>query len=184
VVSLKVGAVGPAFSFWIKDLEGAKDIEARVWALLEPVVAVEGYELVEVEYTRDQGRWILRLYIDRQPEGVTLGDTTRVTHLVDPVLDVEDPVPHAYDLEVSSPGLDRPLRKPEHFEKYAGEQVRLKTREPLDVGEAVRRRNFFGVLKGYHDGRVRMDVDGHIYEVPHEAIARAHVAYQYDEERR
>ena len=158
-------------------------MERRVWALMEPMLAAGGYELVEVEYTRDRGRWVLRLYIDSET-GVTLGDTTKVSRLVEPMLDVEDPIDHAYHLEVSSPGLDRPLRKPEHFDRYAGEHVRLRTVEPLDVGEPVRRRNFFGVLKGFRQGLVRIDVDGHVHEVPHEAIQRARVAYQYDEERR
>lgn len=156
-----------------------RDIEQRCWKLLEPVLAVDGYELVEVEYAHDEGRWVLRIYIDK-PEGVTIEDTVDVTHLVDPVLDVEDPIPHAYHLEVSSPGLDRPLRKAEHFERFRGETVHIRTYEKLlDVGN---RRNFKGILKGYHDGKVTVDVDGTIFEVPHEAIQRAHVAYRYDEE--
>lgn len=156
-----------------------RDIEQKVWPVLEPVMAVDGYELVEVEYTHEEGRWVLRLYIDR-PEGVTVADTTAVTHIVDPLLDVEDPIPHAYHLEVSSPGLDRPLRKPEHFQRYAGEVVRIKTYEKLE--SAGKRRNFKCILKGYQDGKVAVDVDGTIFEVPHEAIARAHVEYRFDEE--
>ncbi|MFW5878778.1 MAG: ribosome maturation factor RimP [Myxococcota bacterium] len=164
-------------------MEKGYDTEQRVWALLEPILSAGGYELVEVEYTRDRGRWVLRLYIDAE-DGVTVGDTTEATRLVDPVLDVEDPIDHAYDLEVSSPGLDRPLRKPEHFARFAGEQVKLRTREAIDVGEEVPRRNFSGVLMGCKEGRVQIDVGGHIHEVPHEAIQRAHVAYRYDEVRR
>ena len=160
-----------------------REMEKRIWALLEPVLAAGGYELVEVEYTRDRGRWILRLYIDAEG-GVNVGDTTKVSRLVDPVLDVEDPIDHAYHLEVSSPGFDRPLRKPEHFSRFAGERVRLRTHEPLDVGGPVGRRNFSGVLKGFQQGRVRIDVDGQVHEVPHEAIERANVAYRHDEERR
>ena len=156
-----------------------RDIEQRAWKLLEPVVAVDGYELVEVEFVHDEGHWVLRLYIDK-PGGVTIDDTVDVTHLVDPVLDVEDPIPHAYHLEVSSPGLDRPLRKPEHFERFAGETVRVRTFDKVE--SAGNRRNFKGILKGYHDGRVAVDVDGTVYHIPHDAIQRAHVEYRYDEE--
>lgn len=155
-------------------------VEARVFELLEPVVAVDGYELVEVEYLFDEGRPVLRIYIDKAGGGITLEDTTAVTHLVDPVLDVEDPIDNAYTLEVSSPGLDRPLRKPEHFSRYAGEEVRIRTEKKL--AEAGNRRNFTGILKGYHDGKVTVDVDGTLFDVPHEAIVRAHVAYRFDEE--
>jgi len=157
-----------------------REVERRVWALLEPVVAVDGYELVEVEYVFEEGRPIVRIYIDKADGGISLDDTTAVTHLVDPVLDVEDPIEHAYTLEVSSPGLDRPLRKPEHFSRFAGEQVRIKTEKKLEG--AGNRRNFIGILKGYHDGTVTVDVDGTLFDVPHEAIVRAHVAYQFDEE--
>ncbi len=143
-------------------------------------MAVDGYELVEVEYVFEEGRAVLRIYIDKSEGAITLADTTAVTHLVDPVLDVEDPIDHAYTLEVSSPGLDRPLRKPEHFSRFAGEQVRIRTEKKLE--EAGNRRNFNGILKGYHDELVTVDVDGTLFDVPHAAIIRATVAYQFDEE--
>lgn len=157
-----------------------REVERRVFALLEPVMAVDGYELVEVAYVFEEGRAVLRVYIDKADGGITLDDTTEVTHLIDPVLDVEDPIDHAYTLEVSSPGLDRPLRKPEHFARYAGAQVRIRTEKKLE--DAGNRRNFIGILKGYHDGLVTVDVDGTLFDVPHEAILRAHVAYPFDEE--
>lgn len=156
-----------------------RDIEKRVWALLEPIVAVDDYELVEVEYTNEHGGWILRLYIDRVDGSVTVADTTKVTRLVDPILDVEDPIDHAYTLEVSSPGLDRPLRKPEHFSRFAGELVKIKTSQAVGEG---RRRNLKGILKGYSDGIVTVDVDGTPFEVPHHVIDRAWVQYRFDGE--
>lgn len=149
--------------------------------MLEPVIAAQGYELIELELTRDRGRRVLRLYIDHPERPVSIDDTTKVSRMVDPVLDVEDPIDEAYDLEVSSPGLDRPLRLPEHFSRYAGERVRIKTASAVVGGT---RRTFNGVLKGFHDGLVSVEVEGELYELPHEAILRARVEYQFDEEPR
>ncbi len=160
-------------------MEKGHHIEKRIWALVEPVVAFSGYELIEVVYTREGGRWVLRLYIDA-PSGVTIEDTTRVSKLVDPVLDVEDPFDHPYHLEVSSPGLDRPVRKIDHFDRYAGETVRLRTHEPVDVGEQVKRRNFTGVLRGSDKGSILIDDGDRVLEVPHEAIKRAHLSYRHE----
>ena len=142
--------------------------------MLEPVVAIDGYELLDVRLTSDRGRTVLQVFIDHE-RGITLEDTTRVTHLVDPVLDVEDPIDTSYDLEVSSPGLDRPLRTAEHFQRHAGEQVRIRTFEPLDGC-----RNYKGRLLGCEDGEVRVEVDGALYRVPIEAIERANVKYQFE----
>ncbi|RMG11840.1 MAG: ribosome maturation factor RimP [Deltaproteobacteria bacterium] len=155
-------------------MNGRRELEDRLLEVLEPVVAIDGYELVDVRLTSDRGRTVLQVFIDHE-RGVTLEDTTRVTHLVDPVLDVEDPIETSYDLEVSSPGLDRPLRTPEHFRRYAGETVRIRTFEPID-----NRRNFHGVLLGCEEETVRLDVDGDEWRVPIAAIERANIKYSFD----
>lgn len=117
-------------------------LKERLQTLLEPLVENLGYELVLLEYSPHRGSALLRLFIDAVG-GVTLGDCERVSREVTGVLDVEDPIPHAYRLEVSSPGLDRPLVKREHFERFAGETARISLSEPRNG-----QRRFVGVLRG------------------------------------
>jgi ribosome maturation factor RimP len=134
-------------------------------------------ELVDVEFGGGGGRQILRLFIDK-PGGVSLDDCSSVSRAVSAALDVEDPLDGSYDLEVSSPGLDRPLRTPEHFAKYAGSQVRVKTYGPLAEGD--NRKTFIGRLVGYEDGKVVIDVDGTTFKVPHALVSKANVEPQFD----
>ena len=108
--------------------------------LLEPELEAMGYELVALD-VRTGGKGLVRLYIDG-PDGVNLEDCERVSHQVSGLLDVEDPIPGEYMLEVSSPGLDRPLRKAEHFQRFEGHEARVRLRVPRDG-----RRRFKGVIK-------------------------------------
>jgi ribosome maturation factor RimP len=144
--------------------------------LLEPVLARDGYELVEVEWVRAGGRWTLRLYIDREG-GVGIDHCQEVSRTVEPILDVEDFIEPAYDLEVSSPGVDRPLRKPKDFDRFAGQRAHVKAYGPV-AGTAPGspgRKHWTGTLKGFRDGAVELDVDGVVHRVPHEQIAKAHL---------
>jgi ribosome maturation factor RimP len=148
----------------------------RTRKLLEPVLARDGYELVEVEWVRAGGRWTLRLYIDREG-GVGIDHCQEVSRTVEPILDVEDFIEPAYDLEVSSPGVDRPLRKPADFDRFAGQRAHVKAYGPV-AGTAPGspgRKHWTGTLKGYRDGAVELDVDGVLHRVPHEQIAKAHL---------
>jgi ribosome maturation factor RimP len=101
---------------------GERSIAEQARTLLEPILARDGYELVEVEWVRGAGRWTLRVFIDKQG-GVNIDDCQAVSRTVEPILDVEDFIEPAYDLEVSSPGLDRPLRKPQDFDRYRGQRA-------------------------------------------------------------
>jgi ribosome maturation factor RimP len=161
------------------------DIVGRVARLLEPVLARDGYELVEVEWTRSGGRWALRLFIDR-PSGVGIDDCQAVSRTVEPILDVEDLIGPAYDLEVSSPGLDRPLRKPEHFDRYAGQRVVVKAFGPLEgtAPGSPARKGWTGTLLGFEDGHVKVDVEGTLHRIPHGRIARAHLEYDVESDLR
>ncbi len=153
-------------------------IAERVQRVVEPVLARDGYELVEVEWLRQGGRWTLRLYIDK-PGGVGVDDCQAASRIVDPILDVEDFIEPAYDLEVSSPGLERPLRKPADFERHAGRRARVKAYGPV-AGTAPgspARKHWTGVLVGFRDGTVEIDVDGVVHRVPHEQIAKANLEY-------
>ena len=97
----------------------------QLWDLLEPVVTGMGYELVEIEYNPGSRHGLLRLYIDHE-DGIVLDDCTDVSHQVSALLDVEDPIAGRYSLEVSSPGLDRPLRGIKDYERFTGEIVKIK----------------------------------------------------------
>lgn len=155
-----------------------EEIVEKVRAIAAPLAAGEGLELVDVELAGGGGRTTLRLYIDRNG-GVSLDDCTSVSRAVSAALDVEDPIQGAYDLEVSSPGLDRPLRTPEHFQKFAGEEVRIKAFGPIP--ELENRKNFHGTLRGFEDGRVLVEVDGKLFPVPREQIAKAHLEARLDD---
>ena len=172
---------------------GHEPITDQVRRLLEPVLARDGYELVEVEWVRAGGRWTLRLFVDKAPDaGVSGGpggagrvgieDCQAVSRLVEPILDVADFIEPAYDLEVSSPGLERPLRKPSDFDRFAGPRAHVKAYGPV-AGTAPGspgRKQWTGILKGYHEGAVLLDVDGVLHRVPHDQIAKANLEYDFE----
>ncbi|HKS93313.1 MAG TPA: ribosome maturation factor RimP [Gammaproteobacteria bacterium] len=137
--------------------------------IIEPAVNGLGYELVELEF---QGK-LLRLYID-QPQGVTLDDCEKVSRQIGAVLDVADPVPGAYTLEVSSPGLDRPLRKPEDFSAQSGKRARIELTLPLNG-----RRRFSGTLRGLENDEVLIEVDGAVFRLPCAQIGKARLAPEF-----
>jgi ribosome maturation factor RimP len=177
VVSESGRCLARFFSFSERSLGRKEEILEKVRNIAAPLAAQEGLELVDVELGGAGGRQTLRLFIDK-PGGVSLEDCSSVSRAVSAALDVEDPLAGAYDLEVSSPGLDRPLRTPEHFEKYKGEKVRVKTFGP--VPECENRKTFVGTLQGYSEGKVVVDVDGKVFHVPHAQVSKANVEPQFD----
>ena len=136
--------------------------------MFDPELTEQGYELVEVEYGRQDGVLILRVFIDKASDGITLDDCTAVSQLLSPVLDAKDFIDGEYMLEVSSPGFDRPLRRPEHFVRFAGEPVKLVTRALVGG-----RSRFSGVLKGFEDGLVLLEVDGAPVSIHIENVKKA-----------
>lgn len=141
----------------------------RAWLELEPRLREQGYELVELELGQQGGRRAFRVFIDRE-RGITLDDCQTVSQLLSPLLDTTDLVDGSYVLEVSSPGFDRPLRKPGDFDRFAGERVRLKTTLPVEG-----RKQFKGVLRGYKDGSVAIECEGRIYEIHTENLLKANL---------
>jgi ribosome maturation factor RimP len=141
--------------------------------LVEPVVVGMGYELVGVEYRPGRGQDLVRVYIDSEA-GVTVDDCARVSHQVSGVLDVEDPVPGSYRLEISSPGLDRPIIRAADFERFAGAVARVRLN-----GLWEGRRKIVGVLRGLRDGEVLIDEDGTIHAVPLERIEKCNLVPDY-----
>jgi len=138
----------------------------RLIELLEPAVAAMGLELADIDVHLGR-RGLLRLFIDR-PGGVTVDDCQRVSEQVGALLDVEDPLPGSYTLEVSSPGFDRRLRTQAHFERFVGERVRIEMRDALEG-----RRNFTGILTGVESGSALLEVDGEAWRLPLKDIAVA-----------
>jgi ribosome maturation factor RimP len=142
----------------------------RVWQELEPHLEEQGYELVEVELGSLGHAAVLRVYVDRAG-GVTLDDCAAMSELLSTVLDAGDWMTERYVLEVSSPGIDRPLRKPADFVRFVGEKVRVKTVAPI-----AGRRHFSGVLAGFRDGVVALECDGTVYDIHLENVLRANLA--------
>ena len=200
-----------------------KDTAAIIEKMIEPLLSRLGFELVLLQYQRDRGGHVLRLFIDKlgidtpsaeapsaeapsaeapsaaapsaaapsaaapsaeapsaeaqalgKPGGVQLEDCAEVSREVSALLEVEDPIRDAYHLEVSSPGLDRPLAKQRDFARFSGQKAKVVTHEPING-----RRTFHGVLGGLENGEVLITVDGQLHRIPHAAIARANIEYQF-----
>lgn len=131
-----------------------RDQEVRLRALIEPTVISLGFELVGVVWRGGSGRGLVQVYIDKD-DGITVDDCARISHRVSGLFDVENPISGEYDLEVSSPGADRPLFVEQDFRRFAGSGVRL----TLQIPQQGQRR-FTGTLGGYDDGVILVDVDG------------------------
>ena len=135
--------------------------------LLEPAVERLGYELADLEVRLGSKGGLVRVFIDK-PEGIDLEDCEKVSLAVSALLDVEDPVPGNYNLEVSSPGLDRKLTKVEHFQRFEGETVKVQMRFPVEG-----RRRFRGTLVSSDDENIVVEVDGESHSLPLKTIDTA-----------
>jgi len=153
-----------------------RTLEEKLEELLGPVIESMGYELVAIEMT-GSGHGTLRIYID-SPDGITVDDCADVSYQVSGILDVEDPVRGAYTLEISSPGLDRPLVKPAHFSQVLGEEVRVRTHHAV-----LGRKNFKGRLESFDGNVLAILVDNELYEIPFEDVEKANLVPVFDNER-
>ncbi len=143
----------------------------RVRAIALPLLQELGLDLVDVEFRREAGGWVLRLYLDKRG-GVTLGDCQRVSEELSDLLDIEGLVDHPYSLEVSSPGLNRPLAREADFLRFVGQRARVRTSQAI-AGQ----RRFLGILKGYEAGQVVLERDdGTTVLIPHGLISKASLA--------
>lgn len=146
----------------------------QLQALLSPVVEALGYECWGVEFFSQGRHSLLRVYIDHE-NGILVDDCEKVSRQLSGVLDVEDPISVEYTLEVSSPGMDRPLFTLEQFSRYPGEQVKIKLRSPFEG-----RRNFQGILRGVEDQDIVLLVDDHEYLLPVDMIDRASIIPRFE----
>jgi ribosome maturation factor RimP len=165
-------------------------LHQRLITIIEPVLQAAGFELVDVRFVLEQGGWVLRVQVDVPLSEVTdlsevpsdrvdLEDCENLSRELSAVLDVEDPIPQAYHLEISSPGIDRPLRTPAHFAHFTGSEAKIQLAVPLHL-EAGERKNFKGVLKGVIDDKVEIVCDGHAFQLPIADIEHAKLVPDWD----
>jgi ribosome maturation factor RimP len=149
-------------------------LEKNLTDMLNAPVEAIGFELVGIEFVRAGKHSTLRVFIDSE-DGIDVDDCADVSRQVSAVLDVEDPISTEYNLEVSSPGMDRPLFKAEHYAKALGEEVSLKLNFPQDG-----RRNFKGLITESTDKAVHINVDGQEFILPLGNIAKANIVPNFD----
>jgi len=154
----------------------------RIFGLVSPVLQSMSFELVELEYKPEGRSWVVRLFIDK-PGGITLDDCVDVSREIGALLEVEDVIQSSYRLEVSSPGLDRPLKKAQDFERFRGERVKIKTHERLDPdNRGHERKTFVGKLLGYENRKVtilQLDKKGGEIVLSLEDIAKANLEPEF-----
>ena len=146
----------------------------QLQALLAPVVTGLGFECWGIEFVSQGKHSVLRVYIDKEG-GILVDDCAEVSRQVSSVLDVEDPISSEYTLEVSSPGMERPLFTLEQFASHAGEQVKIKLRSPFEG-----RRNFQGLLRGVEEQDVVVQVDNQEFLLPIDSIDKANIIPSFD----
>ncbi|WP_409340936.1 ribosome maturation factor RimP [Paenibacillus sp. MBLB4367] len=148
----------------------SSQVKALVEPMLVPFLEESGFELVDIEYVKEGSNWFLRVYVDKEG-GIDIDDCGRVSEFLSGKLDEEDPIPNAYFLEVSSPGAERPLRKPEDYRKAVDKHVFVTTYEP--VGGL---KEFEGKLLAYDEEKLSIQIGKKQVELPAEKVASARLA--------
>jgi ribosome maturation factor RimP len=155
------------------------DVVARVNEIAGPLALSLGLELVDVEYRQETGRMVLRIYIDRDG-GVTLDDCARLSRELTEILDVEDFIRGKFNLEVSSPGLNRQLKKAADYQRFSGRLVKVRTYEPLTDDSGNMRKTFLGEIIGFSDNAVHLKLkEGQTASIPLEKVAKANLEYEF-----
>lgn len=151
-------------------------LEKKLEALVAPTLDGMGYALVRIKMSGGRTSPTVQIMAERQPDvsgnifDINLDDCTEISHTLSALLDVEDPIEGEYRLEISSPGIDRPLTRPSDFARFAGHDINLETRMPIEG-----RRRFRGILEGISQGIVRLDVEGMVYQIPADSIQSAKI---------
>jgi ribosome maturation factor RimP len=159
------------FCFWSQWMDATI---ARIWQLATPLAHARGMEIIDIEFWREGGRAgkVLRLFLDKEG-GAILDELSQVSRELSEVLDGEDIIDEAYTLEVSSPGINRPLKRPEHFARFIGKKIRVRTRDMING-----RRSFLGRLLNVSTVNIALDQDGTRCEIPFEQIEKSN--YEHD----
>lgn len=160
--------------------ETVRRASTEIWELLEPVTRSMGYEFVGAEFGQAENGQTLRVYIDKpdSAEGVQVDDCANVSHQLSALLDVEDPIGSEYCLEVSSPGLERPLFTEAQFEQHLSQTVSVKLRQAVTT-EAGHRKNFKGELVSVSDGSLEVKIDGQLFGLKISDIEQAKLVYRF-----
>lgn len=140
----------------------------RVYSLIKETVEAQGVELWDVRFLKEGATWYLRVFIDK-PDGISIDDCTNVSHAIDPIIDEADPIDISYYLEVCSPGIERELSRPHHYEKVKGQKIKLKLYKALDG-----KKEFIGILKDVGEN-IALETDGEIKTFPLSAVSKAHL---------
>jgi ribosome maturation factor RimP len=142
-------------------------VSARVEKLVKPFISQEGLELVDVEYKKEGSNWYLRIFIDK-PEGVQLEDCEKISKIASSALDEADIIPQQYYLEVSSPGVERPLKTEDDFIRFRGSNISLRTKTKIQGS-----RNFQGVLVDFEDDQIVLKTADGELRIPYQLIGKA-----------
>lgn len=148
--------------------------DEKLTEMLTPAVEALGFELLGIEFVRAGKHSTLRLFID-SPNGITVDDCADVSHQVSAVLDVEDPINTEYNLEVSSPGMDRPLFKEQHYQAIVGQEAAIRLRVPMG-----NRRNFKGEILAVENGIIKIQVDGEVFELVFSNIEKGNLVPRFE----
>lgn len=152
------------------------NIAERVELLLSPLISELGYRIWDVEYVKEGADWILRITIDSD-DIITVDDCEKVSRAVNPVIDEADPIEGFYYLEVSSPGVERVLRRPEHFAACIGEAVEIRLFAP----DEEKRKSYTGILTEYKDGEITIDSDGVIKVIAQNKISKIQTVFDFSQ---
>ena len=147
-------------------------VTQAVTTLIEPILVSEGLELVDVNYKKEGKNWVLRIFIDKEG-GITLDDCQKVSHLTGDLIDIEETIKIPYSLEVSSPGLDRSLKREKDFLKFRGKRICLHSICPIE-----NRKKFTGILSDFKDHNVVLDLDEKVVEIPLAKVAKANLVIE------
>jgi len=150
------------------------DVADHAEGLLRDLVQADGVELVHAEYQSITSPSVLRIYIDK-PGGVSLQDCARVSKHASALLDKEDFVPRRYVLEISSPGIERPLFKEADYRRFVGKEIRLITTERIED-----RRKFTGLIRTFSEGILKLEFDGETYQIPFSKIRKANLVHRFE----
>ena len=147
-------------------------VSQAIMSLIEPILIIEKLELVDVEYKKEGKNWVLRIFIDKEG-GITIADCQKVSRLTGDLIDVEETITTPYSLEVSSPGLNRVLKREKDFLKFKGRQIYLHSLSPID-----NRKKFNGILTDFKDQTVFLEVDGKVLGVPLYQVGKANLVIE------
>ncbi len=160
---------------WKDEVKHMGKIEETIWKLAEPLVVENGLELIDVEYVKEGAEWYLRLFLDKEgEEGIDLDDCELISRKFSDVLEEQDPITQAYRLEVSSPGIERPLKRTKDFQRFLGEKIQVKT-----FSEIEGKKQLIGILEEATEEAITVDVDGTMITIPRKQIGKANLVWEF-----